>query len=168
MSDKEVDPDRAKGARRVALAVLGVMLLIAIPFGRSIYVEYAAFKAYARETIDDPAMPPAWTQEAYTPDACVGAGLDWISRCQGFEEFCRRAMPTVIGRCMGSQDREGWCREQIGTYMRTTYGYDACHGLIRDGKLNDTRQHKHRCAEAYRATANYCRREHPHIVNAQR
>jgi len=168
MSDKDVDPERVKGARRVAFVVVGVLLLIAIPFGHSIYTEYTAFKAYARETIDDPAQPPAWSSSAFSPEACVGAGLDWIDHCQGFEEFCRRAMPTVIVRCMESQDRENWCRDQMGVYMRTTYGYDACHQLILDGKLDDTRQHKHRCAEAFRATANYCRRTHQNIVDAQR
>ncbi|MEM1030679.1 MAG: hypothetical protein AAGN82_10030 [Myxococcota bacterium] len=168
MSDKPVDPERAKGARRVAFIVIGALLLIAIPFGRSIYVEYKAFKAYAAATIDDPAQPPAWTEEPFSPEDCVHAGLAWIDDCQGFEEFCRRAMPTVISRCMASGDREPWCREELAVYMRTTYGYDDCKRMVAEGKLDATRQHKHRCAEAYRGAANYCRRTYPQYVDGRR
>jgi hypothetical protein len=146
---------RRRGTRRVALLVLGAFLALAIPLGWSIFREFRAFRDYVRTTLDEPEAPPPWLS-GYEAEACVGAGLDWLAACQGYEEFCRRAMPRVITGCLESADRALWCGDHHDELLRTTFGYAQCEERVVAGQVPDNRYGRQRCALAYRTAAEWC------------
>ena len=149
------DGERRRGTRRVALIVLAAFLALAVPLGWSIFREHRAFRDYVRATIDEPATPPPWLS-GYEAEACVGAGLDWLAACQGYEEFCRRAMPRVIHGCLASADRSLWCNDHRDELLRTTFGYAQCDERAAAGQVPDNRYGRQRCALAYRSAAEWC------------
>jgi hypothetical protein len=147
-----------RGAKRVAFGLVAVLLVGAVPFGWSVYREYRAFRDYARETLDEPSEPPPWKSAGYDPEACVGAGLEWLAACPGYEEFCRRAMPRVIEGCLEAADRSAWCAEHHDELLRTSFGYPECERWVEEGQLPDHRYARQRCAMAYRTAAEWCLR----------
>lgn len=147
--------ERRRGARRVALIVLLGFLALTVPLGWSVFREHRAFRDYVRTTLDEPASPPPWL-DGYEPEACVGAGLEWLAACQGYEEFCRRAMPRVITGCLAAADRSLWCNDHREELLRTTFGYAQCEARAAAGQVPDNRYGRQRCALAYRTAAEWC------------
>lgn len=154
MTDREKEAKR--GALRLALGLVALLLVISVPFGLSIYGEFQSFREYARTTIDEPATPPPWTTESYDAERCVGAGLDWIAACPGTEDLCRQAMPRVIQNCLGSGDRSVWCGDHRDELLRTSFGFEECEARVASGQVPDHRFARQRCALAYRTAAEWC------------
>ena len=144
------------GTGRLALKVVAAFLLLTIPLGWAVFREHAAFHEYVRTTLDEPATPPPWRSGNYDGEACVGAGLDWLAACQGYEEFCRRAMPRVIEECLAAGDRTVFCSDHRDELLRTTFGYEQCAERVAGGQVSDDRFGRQSCALAYRTAAEWC------------
>ncbi|MEM9692530.1 MAG: hypothetical protein AAGA56_08300, partial [Myxococcota bacterium] len=156
LEDRERQAQAAVDARKLAVKIIGGLLLVAVPFGWSVYSGYRNFKDYAVSTIDQRATPFPWEGKEFDVEACVSEGLNWIKACPGYEEFCRRGLPTYIGMCMESAGHDDWCSRNLQETMRTTFGYQSCQRRIQEGVLDNMRKDKHRCAEAYEAAARWC------------
>lgn len=155
------EPDRATSPRRNALAILAGLAALTLPFAWSVWASYADYRDYVEATLEIPDEPPSWVRRALTADDCVSEALAWAEPCPGFEEFCRRALPAVVGRCLASRDRRAWCEANDETLKTTNYGYDACREAVETGRLEDSRMHRQRCAIAYRAVADWCEAQPP-------
>ena len=155
------DPRRRHHPGRNALAILGGLAALTVPFAWSVWASYADFRDYVETTLESPPEPPIWARRSLTADDCVSEALSWAEPCPGFEEFCRRAVPEVVGRCLASRDRRAWCETNADTLRTTSYGYDACQEAVQAGRLEDSRLHRQRCAIAYRAVADWCEAQPP-------
>jgi len=162
MSDDKPQPPRVeRNATRNALMILGGLAALTVPFAWSVWDSYDDFRHYVASTLEEPEDPPPWSRRSLTADDCVSEALAWAEPCPGFEEFCRRGLPTVVGRCLASRDRRAWCESNADILKTTRYGHDACREAVDAGRLEDSRMHRQRCAIAYRAVADWCDAQPP-------
>ena len=148
--------DPAKRAKRIALGVMGALLLCAVPYSYAIFTKYRGFSDYVRVTLDE--GTPAWEAAPHTPEQCVLAGVDWIGACPGEDVFCEGAFRRVLRECMASQDRAAWCEAQAGAWAATKFGYHDCERLVAaaDGPDRAALVDDY-CGDGFRGVAAHCK-----------
>lgn len=145
---------------RVAGAVIGALLLAAVPWGLSVYRHYDAYADYFRATVVE--ASPRWAEEPLSPEACLDEGYRWIHGCPGIDDFCESGFRRVVSRCVASRDRTAWCRALNGRWAATTFGYQACEERVAaedDPDLAETIDDA--CPLGYRVLADHCSRLMP-------
>lgn len=157
-----VSPEADAAARkrtgvRVLLVIGVVLAILMVVFGRTTMRSYDEFEAYRRASLEDPADPPLWQEEALDVDGCVDAVLDWIEACPGVSSWCESTLPDVMNRCLDSQDRGAYCESIGDDVLSTHFGYDECSARYDaiEGRYARRAAKKH-CASIYRVIAGYC------------
>jgi len=147
------DPKRAK---RLALIIIGALLVVAVPYGFAIFAKYGHFADFVAQTLDDPAHPPRWKVEGLTPEDCVTEAVLWAAGCPGEWVFCDGGFRRVLRECMASQDRADWCAAHAD-WRSTRFGYHECEARIaaaKDPARADAEDDY--CGDAYRGLAAHC------------
>ncbi|MBK6917265.1 MAG: hypothetical protein IPH07_07690 [Deltaproteobacteria bacterium] len=149
-------PTPRRSARRLLLGLAVVVVALSAVFGVTTVRQQRRFRDYREQTLADAVVP--WTSAELGPEACVAFGVEWAMGCPGLGTWCENEAPVVVGRCMASRDRSGWCRAKGDALFSTDFGVKDCEQLRAsvDGKYAQ-RAHKKFCAAAQRALAEHCR-----------
>jgi hypothetical protein len=150
--------DPARRAKRLALALVGGLLLVAVPYGFLASRTYRDFSDYVKATLEDPAHPPAWRSAALSPEACVDAGVRWVDGCPGEAVFCEGGFRRVVRECMAAGERGEWCDAQDRGWASTHFGFAVCEAKVaaEPDKVQAKLQDKY-CAAGYRVLADVCK-----------
>lgn len=148
--------DPAKRAKRIAIGVMGALLLCAVPYGYAIMTKYQGFSNYVKATLDE--ATPAWETAPHTPEQCVLAGVDWIADCPGEDVFCEGGFRRVLRECMASQDRAAWCDAQKDAWAATKFGYHDCERMVAEAS-GEARKDlvDDYCGDGFRGVADHCK-----------
>lgn len=153
------EPSGSKRAKRLALGVMGALLVIAVPYGFAITTKYRYFSDYVAKTLDDPDHPPRWARETLSPIDCVDEAVAWGAGCPGEDVFCEGGFRRVVRECMQSQDRRAWCADNAADWASTRFGYHACEARIEAATTEAAKDAEDDyCPAAYRALAAHCKR----------
>lgn len=154
------DASAQRRAKRLALLVIGGLLVIAVPYGYAIFTKYHQFADYVAATLDDEARPPGWVKSASTPEDCVTEAVRWGAGCPAEGVFCEGGFRRVVRECMASQDREAWCQAHPD-WASTRFGFHDCEARIAAATDEATKDAEDDyCPSAYRGLAAHCKTRH--------
>jgi hypothetical protein len=134
------------------VVITGMTVIFAFQSSRS----SDEFARYRTATLED--VEPPWVDESVAVPDCITYAIEWATDCPGIQSWCEAEVPRLVGQCLTSADRSGYCDELGDEILSTGFGYEDCE--TRREAVSEKyakRWHKKYCAKSYRMVADHCR-----------
>lgn len=140
----------------IPILIVGVLGLCAV-FGWRTIKARQDFDAYRQRTLVDQADELPWKASQLGVEACIDYAIEWTLECPAMDTWCHGYMPDVLGRCLASSDRAGYCEQNHQAMGMTGYGFAECDERVsRVDEKYRKRATKKICAAAHRAVVAHC------------